>query len=291
MQIVADGFSYLECPRWHRGKLWVSDFYTHRVLAVDDQGQVEEIAHVPNQPSGLGFMPDGSALIVSMRDRKILRRDAAGIVTEHADLSHLAPWHLNDMVVDQHGRAYVGNFGFDLMSGAETRATCLIRVDPDGSAKVVADELLFPNGAGITADGKSLIISESFGGVLSCFDIHANGDLSHRRVWAKLGDKAGDVHNIAETAGVPDGMCIDAEGAVWVADAIHHCVIRIAEGGKELDRISTGELGVYACMLGGSDGRTLYLCTAPSFSEEERKHTRDAVLKSVRVKVAHAGLP
>lgn len=291
MQTIADGFSYLECPRWHQGRIWVSDFYTHRVVAINSSGQIEEIAQIPQQPSGLGFLPDGSALIVSMRDRKILHRTQSGTLTEYADLSALAPWHLNDMVVDLQGRAYVGNFGFDLMSGGDTTPTCLIRVDTDRSAHIVAENLMFPNGAGITADGKTLVISESFGGVLTGFDISADGGLGRRRVWARLGDAAEDLHNIAPSAGVPDGMCIDAEGAVWVADAIRHCVIRIAEGGKELDRISTGDLGVYACMLGGDDGRSLYLCTAPDFYESERKDKREAALKMVRVDVPHAGLP
>lgn len=291
MHTVAEGFSYLECPRWHEDRLWVSDFYTHQVVAIDSAGRVERMATVPQQPSGLGFLPDGRALIVSMRDRRILRREHSGELVLHADLMSLAPWHLNDMIVDSKGRAYVGNFGWDLMSGGAPKTTCLIRVDPDGRAMIAAENLMFPNGTGITPDGRTLIISESFAGHLSAFDIADDGSLSGRRVWARIGDAAGDLSNIPDTVGVPDGLCLDAEGAVWVADAIRHCVIRAAEGGRELERISTGALGVYACMLGGDDGRSLYLCAAPSFAEHERAHTRDAKVLVTRVQVPHAGLP
>lgn len=292
MQTVAEGFSYLECPRWHQGRVWVSDFYTHRVVAIAEDGAVETIAQVPQQPSGLGFLPDGRALIVSMRDRRILRREPTGALSVHADLSSLAPWHLNDMVIDARGRAYVGNFGWDLMGGAAPRATVLICVEPDGRARVVAEDLMFPNGAAITPDGRTLIISESFAGRLSAFDIAADGNLSRRREWAALGEAPGDLHaEIPTSVFVPDGLCLDAEGAIWVADAIHHRVRRVTEGGRVLDERSTGALGVYACMLGGADGKTLYCCCAPSFAEHERAPVREAKLLSTRVNIAHAGLP
>lgn len=292
MQILAEGFSYLECPRWHQGRLWLSDFYTHRVVAITADGRIETMAEVPQQPSGLGFLPDGRALIVSMRDRRVLRREASGALELHADLSALAPWHLNDMIVDAAGRAYVGNFGWDLMSGAPARTTCLIRVDPDGRASVAADDLVFPNGTAITGDGRTMIISESFAGHLSAFDIAADGSLSGRRVWARLGDPTGDLKDgIPKGAVVPDGLCLDAEGAVWVADAVGNRVVRVAEGGRVLDQISTGDLGVFACMLGGEDGRTLFMCAAPSFAEHECMNTRNAKVLYTRVGVAHAGLP
>lgn len=292
MQILAEGFSYLECPRWHQGRLWLSDFYTHRVVAITADGRIETMAEVPQQPSGLGFLPDGRALIVSMRDRRVLRREASGALELHADLSALAPWHLNDMIVDAAGRAYVGNFGWDLMSGAPARTTCLIRVDPDGRASVAADDLVFPNGTAITGDGRTMIISESFAGHLSAFDIAADGSLSGRRVWARLGDPTGDLKDgIPKGAAVPDGLCLDAEGAVWVADAVGNRVVRVAEGGRVLDQISTGDLGVFACMLGGEDGRTLFMCAAPSFAEHECMNTRNAKVLYARVGVAHAGLP
>lgn len=291
MQIVAEGFSYLECPRWHEDRLWMSDFYTHQVVAVDPRGRVECMAKIPQQPSGLGFLPDGRALIVSMRDRKVLRREHSGELQLHADLTQLAPWHLNDMVVDAQGRAYVGNFGYDLMSGAPAQSTCLIKLEPDGGASIAATDLMFPNGTAITPDGRSLIISESFAAQLSAFDIAADGSLSHRRVWARLGEPLGADHVVTPTVAVPDGLCLDAEGAVWVADAVQRCVLRVAEGGRVIERVSTGELGVYACMLGGADGCALYLCAAPSFLESERAPTREAKLLSTRVRVPHAGKP
>jgi sugar lactone lactonase YvrE len=294
MQTLADGFTYLECPRWHQDRLWVSDFYTHQVVKIDLHGGVERVAQIPQQPSGLGFLPDGRALIVSMRDRRILRLEPDGQLQVHADLMEHAPWHLNDMVVDARGRAYVGNFGFDLMGGAPEATTCILRVDPDGRIAVAADALMFPNGSAITPDGRTLIVSESFAGRLSAFSIDADGNLGQRRIWAELGRPYRELQQPGtdpDTVAIPDGLCLDAEGAVWVADALRHCVLRIGEGGRELQRISTGDLGVYACMLGGADGRTLFLCAAPSFDEAERSAEREGRLLVTQVQVPHAGLP
>jgi sugar lactone lactonase YvrE len=292
LSVVLDGYSFLECPRWHDGRVWVSDFYTHSVVAHDGSDHTEVMATVPGQPSGLGWLPDGRALIVSMQDRRLLRLERPGELVEHADLSGLATGPLNDMVVDGFGRAYVGNFGFDLMNGAPIRPTVMIRVDPDGSATVAANDLLFPNGT-VILDG-TLVVAESFGQRLSAFDVAADGTLSNRRVWAAFGDvPATDDVAAALVPGAvgPDGMCADADGAIWVADALGHRVLRVAEGAEILDEVSTGDLGVYACMLGGDDGRTLYLCVAPSFAEHERRETRLAQLLSCRVEVPHAGLP
>lgn len=291
---LAGGFSFLECPRWHQGRLWVSDFYTHRVVAIDARGTVETMARVPEQPSGLGFLPDGRALIVSMRNRRILRREASGDLVEHADLSKLSPYYLNDMLVDGKGRAYVGNFGFDLMAGAPLAPTSLIRVDPDGKAQVAAEGLRFPNGTVLSPDSKTMVVAESFGQSLAAFTVGADGSLSNRRVWAQLGEPptTRDVHAYIEAAKcLPDGMCLDAEGAIWMADALQHRVLRVAEGGRILDDISTGETGAYACMLGGDDGRTLFICAAPTFVEEQRRNATDAAMLQVRVQVPHAGLP
>jgi sugar lactone lactonase YvrE len=293
LSVVLDGFSYLECPRWHDGRVWVSDFYTHSVVANDGHGHTEVMAIVPNQPSGLGWLPDGRALIVSMRDRRLVRLEPSGELVEHADLSGLATEMLNDMVVDASGRAYVGNFGFDLMNGAPIRSTVMIRVDPDGSAAVAADDLLFPNGTVIFDDG-TLVVAESFGQRLTAFDVGADGSLSGRRVWAAFGDPptSDDVAEALVPGAVgPDGICADAEGAIWMADALGRRVLRVREGGDILEEVSTGDLGVFACMLGGDDGRTLYLCVAPSFAEHERRDTREAQLLSCRVDVPHAGLP
>ena len=291
VDVVSDGWSYLECPRWHEGRLWVSDFYTEKVVAIDDAGHHEVMAEVPAQPSGLGFLPDGRALIVSMRDHRILRRENDGSLVEHADLSGLVANHLNDMVVDDRGGAYVGNFGFDLMGGAAISSTTLTYVDPDGAASTVADDLLFPNGM-VLRDGV-LVVAETFGARLTAFDVAGDGGLARRRSWARFAEPPATT-DVGEAVGAlpvaPDGICADADGAIWVADALHGRLLRVAEGGEVLEELPTGT-GVYACMLGGEDGRTLYACAAPSFAEHERRPVREAQLLAARVDVPHAGRP
>jgi sugar lactone lactonase YvrE len=286
------GLSYTECPRWHDGRLYVSDFYTHRVLAIAMDGTAETVAYVPQQPSGLGFLPDGRMLIVSMRDRKVLRREFGGDLVEHADLSALAPWHLNDMLVAPDGRAWVGNFGFDLMGGAPISPTVLICVEPDGTARVVADQLGFPNGMVLTPDGRTLIVAETLANRLSAFDVIA-GSLGERRTWGAFGPPPTSTtvtEAVAQIAVAPDGICLDAAGAVWVADAVHRRVIRVAEGGKILEERATSE-PVFACMLGGEDGRTLFACVTPSFLEAEASAHHRASILMTTVDVPHAGLP
>lgn len=292
LSVVLDGYSYLECPRWQDGRLWVSDFYTNQVVATDGRGSVEVVAEVPGQPAGLGFLPDGRALIASMRDHRILVRDDSSRLKEHADLSEVASGVLNDMVVDEDGRAFVGNFGFDLMGGAPLRYTTLTRVDPDSTVTTVAEDLGFPNGM-VILPGEVLLVAETFAGRITAFDIDAWGGLSNRRVWAQFGEtpQTTDVGGAVEELPIgPDGICADAEGAIWVADALHARVIRVREGGEIVDEIPTGT-GVFACMLGGEDGRTLFLCAAPSFAEHERRPVREAQLLAVKVDVPHGGLP
>ncbi|WP_433781848.1 SMP-30/gluconolactonase/LRE family protein [Actinomycetospora sp. CA-101289] len=292
LTVILDGWSYLECPRWHDGRLWVSDFYTEKVVSTDTEGDVAVVAEVPAQPSGLGFLPDGRALIVSMRDHRLLVRDDSGELAEHADLSGAVTGVLNDMVVDEHGRAYVGNFGFDLMGGEPLRDTTLTRVDPDGTVTTVATDLGFPNGM-VILPGGVLVVAETFAGRLTAFDITDDGGLDRRRTWAAFGEPPRTT-DVGEAVGqlevAPDGICADAEGAIWVADALHHRVLRVREGGEVAEEIAAGT-GVFACMLGGADGRTLFLCAAPSFPEHERRPVREAQLLAVRVDVPHAGLP
>jgi sugar lactone lactonase YvrE len=290
---LVGGLSLTECPRWRDGSLYVSDFYTHRVLAVAMDGTVETVAHVPQQPSGLGFLPDGRLLIVSMRDRKILRREFDGSLVTHADLSALAPWYLNDMLVDQDGRAWVGNFGFDLMGGAPACHTVLICVAPDGTSRVAADGLGFPNGTVLTPDGRTLIVAESLMNRLSAFTV-SEGSLGERRTWAAFGapPRATDLGKLLREVDVaPDGICLDAEGAVWVADAAHGRLIRVAEGGRILEERKTNGLGAFACMLGGDDGHTLFACVAPTFHEAEASANHRAAILMAKVAVPHAGLP
>jgi sugar lactone lactonase YvrE len=290
---VLTGLSYLECPRWHDERIWVSDFYTNQVLSSRENGSDLRVeAEVAQQPSGLGWLPDGRLLIVSMRDARILRRENDGTLITHADLGGHVTGAPNDLVVDAQGRAYVGNFGFDLMSGADIETAAVHRVDPDGSVHQVADDLWFPNGSVVT-DDNMLIVDETFGNRISVFDIEADGSLGPRRDWARFGDLP-PTRAVAEALplGVvaPDGCGLDAEGLLWVADALHGRVIRVREGGEIVDEVSAGT-GVFACMLGGSDGRTLFMCAAPDFAEEARRAAREAQLLAVRVDVPHAGRP
>jgi sugar lactone lactonase YvrE len=293
---LIDGLSLTECPRWRAGRLYFSDQYTHRVFAITLNGTVEVIAHVPQRPSGLGFLPDGRLLIASMCDRKVLRREHDGSLTEYADLSALAPWHINDMLVDSDGRAWVGNFGFDLSGGVPVRTTGLICIEPDGSAHIATrpeDSLSFPNGMVLTPDGRTLIVAETMGNRLSAFHVEASV-LGPRRDWAPFGPPptSTDLGTLlGQVNVVPDGICLDAEGAVWVADPIHGGLLRVAEGGRILDRIATPGMGAFACMLGGDDGCTLFLCVAPSYKEEDASTIYKAAVWMTRVTVPHAGLP
>lgn len=293
LSVLTQGHSFLEGLRWHEGRLWLSDFYTHRVMAISANGNIEDIASVPGQPSGLGWLPDGRLLIASMRDRKLLRCEPDGSLAEHADLSGVAGGHVNDMVVDAQGRAYVGNFGFDLMGSAPMRTASLARVDPDGTVTVVAEGLFFPNGSAITPDGRTLVVGETLGNRISAFDLHADGTLGPRRDWARFGDQpgAGDVGQALGGARVaPDGCAQDAEGALWVADAVGNRAIRVRKGGEIVEEIACGT-GIYAAALGGPRGTTLYLAAAPSFHEAERRETRMGQILMTEVDVPHAGLP
>ncbi|SHK37571.1 Sugar lactone lactonase YvrE [Pseudonocardia thermophila] len=293
--MVAEGFTYLEGPRWHDGRLYFVDFYTHTVNAVAaDGGPVEQIAVVDQQPSGLGWLPDGRMLVVSMKDRRVLRQEPDGTLVEHADLSKLCPWHTNDMVVAPNGNAYVGNFGFDVMGDAEHEFTNVVLVRPDGSAEVVAEDLSFPNGMVITPDERTLIVNELFGNRVSAFDINPDGTLGPRRDFANfgdLGDEKSWQKRVEQSTITPDGLTMDAEGAIWIADCAHSRALRIAPGGKILDEVSTAPNGVFAVALGGDDGRTLFMCVAPDFDEKARSANREAQMHAVRVDVPHAGTP
>jgi sugar lactone lactonase YvrE len=286
---VLDGFHFLEGPRWHDERIWFSDFYLHHVYSAREDGSdLREEATVPTQPSGLGWLPDGRLLIVSMRDRRMLRREPDGTLVTHADLGAHATGHLNDVVVDRDGRAYVGNFGFDLMGGAPLETAALHRVDPDGTVTEVATDLWFPNGSVITPGG-TLMVNETFGNRITAFDI-VDGSLTNRRVWAQFGplpteralDRALPTLSVAG-----DGACVDAEGAMWIADAIGGRLLRVVEGGKIVDEVRPGT-NVYACALGGADGRTLFACAAPDFAEGARKAAREASLIATKVSVPAA---
>ena len=295
LRTLLEGGAFFESPRWHDGRWWVSDFYRHLVLMVSAGGEAREVLEVEGQPSGLGWMPDGSMLVVSMLDHRILRWSAVQGVTEHADVSQLCGGHLNDMVVDKRGRAYAGNFGFDLMGGGDPAPANLIRVDPDGSATIAAEELLFPNGSVITPDGKTLIVGETAGARYTAFTINDDGSLSDRRVWAQVAPTP-EVTTLAETLSKlqfgPDGCGLDSENHIWCADEVNARCVRIAPGGGIVEEIKAPDgLDFFACMLGGDDGRTLLICAAPDFAEDRRTAAREAVLLTARVDVPHGGLP
>jgi sugar lactone lactonase YvrE len=279
--------AYFESPRWHEGRWWVSDFYRHAVLTVDAGGREREVLHVEGQPSGLGWLPDGSLLVVSMRDHRLLRRAPDGEVTVHADVSEHCSGHLNDLVVDAEGHAYAGNFGFDLMRFADPAPTGLIRVDPDGSVSPEGDDLWFPNG--MVIDG------ETFAGRFTAFEICTDGSLADRRTWGQVAPpvEPGPVSEMLPKLGfAPDGCCLDAESHIWAADGLGGPVCRIEPGGEIVAEIVPPDgLAVFACMLGGDDGCTLLLCAAPDFSEENRQAAREAQLFTTTVDVPHRGRP
>ncbi|MBW2707370.1 MAG: SMP-30/gluconolactonase/LRE family protein, partial [Deltaproteobacteria bacterium] len=235
-KVILDGLFFPEGPRWHNGKLWFSDMQGLQVMTVDATGQAEKIVEVSGSPSGLGWLPDGRLQVVSMLDRRLLRLDDNGLV-EVADLNNLASFHCNDMVIDRQGRAYIGNFGFDYAANAPVEPAEIVLVTPEGHARIVAENLLFPNGTVITPDGQTLIAAETFGNRLTAFDIEPDGSLNNRRIWAEL-------------EGIfPDGICLDAEGAIWVAAPHPGEVMRVLKGGNISDRV-TVSTRPYACMLG-----------------------------------------
>lgn len=293
IETIIDDRAFLECPRWHDDRIWVSDLYRHEVLSVGDGGDVTvEATLTDDEPSGLGWLPDGRLLITAMESGRILRREHDGELVVHADLSAVATGKLNDMVVAEDGTAYVGSFGFEFKRDSPIKPANLIRVAPDGSFSIEASDLRFPNGMVITPEG-SLIVAESMGNRLIAFDIAADGSLGSKRTWASFGpelptDSVKAAMGVAAVA--PDGIGLDVDGAVWVADALHGRVIRVEQGGTITEEVHF-PTGVFACMLGGFDGQTLFACAAPNSSEAARRHTRDASLLAVRVNSVRAGRP
>jgi len=245
LQILMTGIAFGESPRWHDDRLWFSDWGAQEIIAVDLEGNSEVIVRMPSFPFCIDFLPDGRLLIVSASDRLLLRREHDGSLVTHTDLSSLSEHPWNDIVVDGHGNAYIGNTGFDFPAG-EFAPGILALVTPNGSARQVADGVAFPNGIVVTPDNSTLIVGESYANRLAAFDVAADGSLSNRRVWADLDN------------GVPDGICLDAEGAIWYGDVPNKRCVRVREGGEVLQTIEL-DRGCFACMLGGVDRRTLFL--------------------------------
>ena len=273
MTALVHGRAFLEGPRWHAGALWVSDMHAQEVLRVEPDGAVDVVAHVPGDPSGLGFWADGSVLIVSMRDRRLLRMAPGAAIEVLADCSPLAPFEINDLVVDDAGHAFISQFGFDFHGGAKYQRAPLLRVDPDGSVREVSDGLRMANGLVVTAGGGTLVVAESTGKDLVAFDLAADGTLSNQRVWAELPQ-------------YPDGICIDAEDGVWIASPVGDCCVRVVESGEATDVVDFPGRHAIACAIGGEDGHTLFVCTSGTQGEPERSRAeRSAAIETVTVAV------
>jgi sugar lactone lactonase YvrE len=260
-QILMTGIAFGESPRWHDGRLWLSDWGTQEIVAVDPEGRSEVIARVPSSPFSIDWLRDGRLLIVSGPEGVLLRREPDGSLVTHADLSGLSEHPWNEIVVDGRGNAYIGNIGFDF-SGGEFAPGTVALLTPDRPARRVADGVAFPNGMAVTPDNSKLILAESYANRLTAFDIAEDGSLSNRRVWADLGD------------GVPDGICLDAEGAVWYGDVPNRRCVRVREGGEVLQTIDL-DRGCFACMLSGVDRRILFMVAQEwggmvSTADEER---------------------
>lgn len=278
--LVLDGLAFPESPRWYGGALWFSDFYTNQVRRLAPDGRCETVVTVPGQPSGLGWLPDGRLQVASMTDRRLLQLERDGSLALVADLAALAPFHCNDIVVDALGRTYVGNFGFDMHARQAPRSTGLILVEPEGRARVVADGLMFPNGMVITPDGRTLIVAESYAGRLTAFEIQKDGALASRRTWASLPERV-----------APDGICLDAEGAVWLASPTTREALRVREGGELAQRVPMPGQAL-ACMLGGPDRRTLYILSGKVMvTPEQSRELRAGTIHALQVAVPGAGWP
>jgi sugar lactone lactonase YvrE len=287
--VVREGLGFGEAPRWHEGRLWYSDFYRHGVYSMAEDGSDEVLQHeVPTQPSGLGWLPDGDLLCVSMTDQKVLRFHD-GEVSTFADISEHCVFWANDMLVSPAGYSYVGNFGFDLDArlkelGIERfiaeppPSTNLVVLNADGEVVQVVPDMDFPNGTVLTPDGATLIVGETFGAKHTAFDVRSDGTLANRRVWATLERAA------------PDGMCLDADGQIWFANALSRLCVRVREGGEVTATVECSQ-HAYACMLGGEDRRTLFIMTSGSSDRFEIADKTEGCIETVRVDVAGAGTP
>jgi sugar lactone lactonase YvrE len=279
ISILVDGLAFGEGPRWHNGKLFLSDMHSHRVLSIDAaDGATTVVAEHDAPLSGIGWLPDGRLLVVAM-DGAVLRLDPTGLVV-HADVTALAPHGINDMIVHPEGWAWVGQFGYDRHAGATPAPSALIRVDPDGSASIAADDMMVANGMAITPDGRTLIVAESAGRKLTTFAIGPDGTLTDRAVFAELPH-------------APDGMCLDAEGAVWAACVTASRYARVVAGGEIVETVEfEPPRRTVACVLGGPDRRTLYMLTADTLGEAEAsRELMSARVEQVQVDVPGAGLP
>ncbi len=274
---LLEDIAFPESPRWHDGRLWFSDWTARQVIALSPNGESEVITEVDAFPFSIDWLPEGPLLVTA--GQMILRMEPGGSLTTHADLSQLTQFGLNEIVVDGQGNAYVNGPGFDMMAGADFAPGIVAVLRTDGTADVIADDVAFPNGMAVTPDGSTLIVADSYGKQLIGFEINEDGNSSDRRIWADLGD------------GVPDGICLDVEGAVWYADVPNRRCVRVAEGGEVLQTVDH-DRGCFACMLGGPDGSTLFIA-AQEWSGPEGIGTGPPTGQIVQVdsSAPHAGCP
>lgn len=288
MELLLEGGHFYEGLRWHQGYWYVSDLYSHQVLKISPSGDSTVVAEVPGQPSGLGWLPCGDLLVVSMKDRQVLRVSRSGEVSVHANIVEETGFYANDMAVSKAGNAYVGNLGFNLFVGDPPCSAALVRIDVDGNAEIAAEDLLFPNGMVITPDDKTLIVAETLGARLVAFSIADDGSLHDRRVWATMGQPPPmtSAETLGQTDFAPDGCTLDAEGCVWLADAFHGRAARVKEGVGIIEEIKPPEgMGLYSCALGGIDGNELLICVAPDFDDVKRSQRAEARLYTLKVEV------
>lgn len=275
--ILLDGLAFPEAPRWKNSRLWFTDQHARRVMTVTPEGDVEYILEMNDLPGGLGWMPDGIPVVVAMTERKLFLIKN-GLLEQHADLSKLAPAFCNDMVIDLQGRAYVGNFGYDLHGGAPQRQTHLIIVEQDGRARISEGGLIFPNGMIITPDKTTLIVAETFASRLTQFRITSDGNLIKTNIRIELG-------NIT-----PDGICLDAEGGIWIASPATKQVVRLTKNGA-IDSILETSGTPYACMLGGKNRRTMFIMSSETDVPDRACIMKSGRVEIVEVEVPGAGLP
>jgi sugar lactone lactonase YvrE len=275
-QTLMTGISFGESPRWHDGRLWFSDWVAQEILTVDPKGRNEVILRVPfpSIPMCIDFLPDGRLLVISSHEKLLLRREADGSLVTHVDLGNSFNFGFNEIVVDGRGNIYVNGGGFNLMAGEKFAPGIIALITPNGSARQVADGIAFPNGMVVTPDNSTLIVAESYGKKLTAFDIASDGSLSNRRVWADLID------------GVPDGICLDAENAIWYADVPNKRCVRVREGGEVLETINL-DRGCFACALGGADMRTLFMVA----TEWRGPQHMTEKLRTGQILTAEAGVP
>lgn len=276
LRTIVRGLGFAEAPRWHGGKLWFVDFFAGTVNCGDLDGNREVVAKVEGIPGGLGFLTDGTPLVVSQREMRIYRIGDGGALEVHADLSAHCVGAANEMLVDGQGRAWVGHHGFDFFGGAEPKPASLLRIDPDGSVQIAAENLIFPNGTALLPDGKTLIVAESFANRLTAFDVAADGSLSNRRFWAELGDHT------------PDGIAVDAEGAVWAGSPLTGAFVRVREGGEIAERIDTDGRWAVACAFVGEGLGTLACITAATTIEDMPQGKSEAFIELAEVAVPGA---